>query len=108
MGGGDPSQTKPQADYPIRAPNPVGQLISGIYKERIGQFTAGGQWENQNLHAMMNEGVASGEPHVQLSVWDAPNLSRPTFDEAVSHEFKKTSVGIRSVRLGLPIGSRSC
>ncbi|KAM7206663.1 alpha-mannosidase [Rhypophila sp. PSN 637] len=94
MGGGDPSsQVKPQADYPVRAPKPVGQLIPRIYKDRIGQFSAGGQWQQQNLLAMMYEGVASGEPHVQLSVWDAPNLSRPTFKEAVSHKFKKTSVG---------------
>lgn len=93
MGGGDPSQVKPQADYPIRAPKPVGQLIPRIYKDRISQFTARGQWEHNNLIAMMDEGIARGEPHVQLWVWHAPNLSRPTFKEAVSHEFKKTSVG---------------
>jgi alpha-mannosidase len=42
---------------------------------------------------MMNEAVASGSPHVKLSVWHAPNLSRPTFKEATKHEFEKTSVG---------------
>ena len=41
----------------------------------------------------MNEAVASGSPHVKLSVWHAPNLSRPTFKEATKHEFEKTSVG---------------
>lgn len=35
----------------------------------------------------------SGTPHVQLSVWDAPNLERPTFKEATSHKFKETHVG---------------
>ncbi|KAK3329649.1 glycoside hydrolase family 38 protein [Apodospora peruviana] len=93
MGGANRIQKQPQADYPIRAPKPVGQLITNIYKDRINQFYAGGQWEHNNLRAMMNEGVASGEPHVQLSVWDAPDLTRPTFEDAVSHEFKKTSVG---------------
>ncbi|KAK3941555.1 alpha-mannosidase [Diplogelasinospora grovesii] len=42
---------------------------------------------------MMKEGVASGEPHVKLWVWDAPDQTRPTFDEAVKHEFRKTRVG---------------
>lgn len=42
---------------------------------------------------MMHEGVAAGPPHVKLSVWDAPDLTRPTFAEATSHEFQPTSVG---------------
>ncbi|KAK0618135.1 glycoside hydrolase family 38 protein [Bombardia bombarda] len=93
MGGETPIRRKPHSDYPAQAPKPVGQLISGIYKERIGQFYSGGQWESVNLRAMMNEGVAAGKPHVQLSVWDAPDQTRPTFDEATSHEFKETAVG---------------
>ncbi|KAL1841370.1 hypothetical protein VTK73DRAFT_3499 [Phialemonium thermophilum] len=93
MGGETDTQKKPKGSYPVHAPKPVGQLISNIYRDRIKQFTAGGQYEKYNLLAMMNEGVASGEPHVKLSVWDAPDLSRPTFDEAVSHEFKPTHVG---------------
>lgn len=43
--------------------------------------------------SMLREGTASGPPHVKLSVWSAPNLTRPTFKEATSHEFKPTSVG---------------
>jgi alpha-mannosidase len=42
---------------------------------------------------MLTEGIASGAPHVKLSVWDAPDLSRPTFKEATSHKFEPTSVG---------------
>ena len=93
MGGGDASSSKPKTDYPALAPKPVGQYISNIYKDRINQFYAGGQYQGQNLRAMMNEAVASGEPHVKLWVWDAPGQSRPSFEEAVSHEFTKTSVG---------------
>jgi len=93
MGGETASQKKPQTDYPILAPKPVGQLISNIYKDRISQFYARGQWENNNLLAMMAEGRVWGEPHVKLAVWDAPGQTRPTFREAVSHEFKKTQIG---------------
>ena len=42
---------------------------------------------------MLVEGEASGEPAVKISVWSAPDLSRPTFEEATSHEFKPTRVG---------------
>ncbi|KAK3300935.1 glycosyl hydrolases family 38 N-terminal domain-containing protein [Chaetomium fimeti] len=93
MGGETRVQKGPRSDYPLRAPKPVGQMISKIYKERIGQFYAGGQYEHQNLRAMMNEGVVSGEPNVQLSVWHAPDQTRPTFKNATSQEFKKTTVG---------------
>ena len=42
---------------------------------------------------MLNEGVASGSPHVKISVWSAPDLTRPTFKDATSHTFEPTSVG---------------
>lgn len=42
---------------------------------------------------MFNEGVASGEPYVKLSVYDVPDLARPTFEEATSHNFRSTKVG---------------
>lgn len=81
------------SSYPAQATGPVGKRISKIYKERITQFYSTGQWENQNLLAMMFEGKASGEPHVQLSTWAAPGLTRPTFDEAVKGTYRPTSVG---------------
>ncbi|OIW34878.1 glycoside hydrolase family 38 protein [Coniochaeta ligniaria NRRL 30616] len=93
MGGETQTQKKPASSYPAQAPKPVGQWISNLYKDRINQFTGGGQYEKYNLNAMMYEGKVSGEPHVKLSVWDAPDLSRPTFKDATSHEFKKTEVG---------------
>ncbi|KAI1661422.1 glycoside hydrolase family 38 protein [Daldinia decipiens] len=93
MGGETTNLKVVSTDYPLRAPTPVGKRISHIYKERITQFYSKGQWEKQNLLAMMFEGVASGPPHVQLSTWPAPNLSRPTFEEAVAGEYKSASVG---------------
>ncbi|KAK3904849.1 glycoside hydrolase [Staphylotrichum tortipilum] len=93
MGGESRAQRGPISDYPLRAPRPVGQLISNIYRDRINQFYSGGQYESHNLRAMMNEAVVSGEPHVQLSVWHAPAQTRPTFQDATSHAFAATKVG---------------
>ncbi|KAL2142329.1 hypothetical protein VTI28DRAFT_1338 [Corynascus sepedonium] len=93
MGGETRTQRGPRSDYPLQAPKPVGQLIHNIYKDRISQFYSGGQYEHQNLRSMMNEAVVSGEPHVQLFVWHAPDQTRPTFKNATSQEFTKTKVG---------------
>ncbi|RFU32019.1 hypothetical protein B7463_g4293, partial [Scytalidium lignicola] len=93
MGGETMEMARPKSTYPKLAEGPVGQLISNIYRDRIAQFYGGGQYEHQNLRAMIYEGVASGEPHVKLSVWDAPGQSRPTFKEATSHQFRPIHVG---------------
>ena len=49
MGGGDKNPKTTESSYPVLAPKPVGQWISNIYRERIGQFYSGGQWEKVNL-----------------------------------------------------------
>ncbi|RDW74052.1 putative alpha-mannosidase [Coleophoma crateriformis] len=93
MGGETAETAKPRSSYPQLSAKPVGQWIPNIYKERIGAFYGGGQYETKNLRAMYYEGIASGSPHIKLSVWDAPDLSRPTFKEATSHKFRETKVG---------------
>ena len=41
----------------------------------------------------MYEGRATGSDHVKLSVYSPPDLSRPSFEDATSHDFKETHVG---------------
>ncbi|ROT37304.1 glycosyl hydrolase family 38 domain-containing protein [Sodiomyces alkalinus F11] len=91
MGGGRGLRSK--NSYPVLASRPVGQIISKIYKDRIRSFYSPGQYEKHNLLAMMYEGIASGEPAIKLSVWDAPGQERPTFQEATKNEFRNTGVG---------------
>ncbi|TVY62333.1 Alpha-mannosidase [Lachnellula suecica] len=93
MGGETFEVPKLKSSYPKLSSHPVGQWIPNIYKDRIGMFYGGGQYEHKNLRAMMNEGVATGSPHIELTVWDVPDQTRPTFKDATSHEFKPTSVG---------------
>ncbi|KAH7329321.1 glycoside hydrolase family 38 protein [Stachybotrys elegans] len=91
MGGGDGSG--PDRTYPRFVEKPVGVPKASILKGRIEPFYKPGQYEKINLLANLYNGKYSGEPHVQLYVWDAPGKDRPTFADAVSHEFKQTHVG---------------
>ncbi len=80
-----PTPASPQA--PSASPS------TSCTRNALNSSTRPGQYQGKTLLAMMNEGVASGEPHVKLSVWDAPGQSRPTFEQATSHAFRKTFVG---------------
>ncbi|KAF2460046.1 putative alpha-mannosidase I [Lineolata rhizophorae] len=91
--GGETKPVMPAAHFPRLAERPVGKQISSIYYDRLRQFTSTGQYESHNLMAKMYEGRASGSDWVKLSVYSPPNLARPTFDEATSHEFRDTHVG---------------
>ena len=50
-------------------------------------------WLIATYNRKMYEGKASGEDYLELSVYSPPNLDRPSFKEATSHEFKRTAVG---------------
>ncbi|MCJ1414392.1 Glycoside hydrolase, 38 vacuolar alpha mannosidase [Xylographa parallela] len=91
--GGDTHTRSAANNYPKFAAGPVGQQIHNIYRDRLGQFTGGGQYEGQNLRGALYEGRASGEQHVKLSVYSPHNLARPTFQDATKNEFKPTKIG---------------
>ena len=91
MGGETVSKAPTTASYPKLASRPVGQQITHIYKDRLGQFTGGGQYEGQNLLSKMYEGRVSGDDYVKMSVYSVPDLARPTFSDATKHgKFKST------------------
>ena len=98
MGG----ETKPimanptaAAGYPQLASRPKGKQITHIMKDRLRQFTGNGQYKQQSLMSKLYDARLSGSPHIELSVWSAPDLTRPTFDEATSskNEYRKTHKG---------------
>jgi alpha-mannosidase len=51
MGGETTETAKPKGTYPQLSAKPVGQWIANIYKDRIGAFYGGGQYEHNNLRA---------------------------------------------------------
>ncbi|RDA94431.1 hypothetical protein CP533_2252, partial [Ophiocordyceps camponoti-saundersi (nom. inval.)] len=91
MGGG--GQNKSNGMYPVFAHRPVGVPKTSILKDRIEPFYKSGQYDKVNLLANLYKARFSGQPHVKLYVWSAPGQERPTFKEAVSHDFKETSTG---------------
>ncbi|KAL2867121.1 alpha-mannosidase [Aspergillus lucknowensis] len=91
MGGDVPRQAP--SSLPRAPEGPVGQRIRSIYTDRLRQFTSSGQYESQNLIGKLFEATNSDENHVKLSVYSVPDLQRPTFQEATSHEFKPTRIG---------------
>ncbi|KAI7209234.1 hypothetical protein KC352_g17375, partial [Hortaea werneckii] len=97
MGGESNWVMVPQmsAKYPQHASGPVGKQIHHIYRDRLKQFTSNGQYKEQSLMSKLYDGRLAGEPHVKLSVWDAPGLTRPTFKEATSkaNDYRPTKKG---------------
>ncbi|KAL9623961.1 MAG: hypothetical protein Q9160_001714 [Pyrenula sp. 1 TL-2023] len=94
MGGETHPRVVPaMSSYPKLATRPVGQQIESIYTDRLRQFTSGGQYSSQNLVAKLHDETVDDEDHVRLYVYSVPDLARPTFKEATSHEFKKTHRG---------------
>ncbi|KAF1989593.1 glycoside hydrolase family 38 protein [Aulographum hederae CBS 113979] len=94
--GGDTrsdSQLSSSTSYPKIATGPVGKQIHNIYLDRLRQFTSGGQYRSKGLLEKLYEGKASDAKHVDLSVYSPPDLSRPTFKEATSHDFRPTKTG---------------
>ncbi|PFH56278.1 hypothetical protein XA68_16781 [Ophiocordyceps unilateralis] len=91
MGGG--GQAKSNGSYPLFAHRPVGVPKTSILRDRIEPFYKSGQYDKVNLLANLYKARFSGKPHVKLYVWSAPDEQRPTFKEAVSHDFKETATG---------------
>ncbi|KAF2277453.1 uncharacterized protein EI97DRAFT_396215 [Westerdykella ornata] len=93
--GGETHRRMPlsKEEYPLLAERPVGKQIQSIYQSRLRQFTDNGQYYAQGLLPKINPDRASGEDHVKLSVYSPPDLSRPTFKEAISNSFKPAKVG---------------
>ncbi|KAL1303710.1 hypothetical protein AAFC00_007062 [Neodothiora populina] len=93
MGGESRTNMSSVSSYPVLASRPVGKQIHGIVKDRLKQFTDNGQYRAQGLLPKIEPERASGDPHVKLEVYSPPDLSRPTFKEATSNEFRPTKIG---------------
>ncbi|KAI9687349.1 MAG: Glycoside hydrolase, 38 vacuolar alpha mannosidase [Bathelium mastoideum] len=80
-------------NYPRFAQGPVAKQIHNIYRDRLRQFTDNGQYRQQSLRAKFYNARVHDSDHIKLSVYSPPNLERPTFKEATSHEFSSANLG---------------
>ncbi|KAL5402597.1 hypothetical protein PMIN03_010540 [Paraphaeosphaeria minitans] len=87
--GGEKRVIPVSSHYPTLAAGPVGKHIDRIYRDRLAQFTDGGQYYGQGLLPKIVYAKVGANPGpFKLSVYSPPNLARPTFKDAVSHDFK--------------------
>ncbi|KAH8800267.1 glycoside hydrolase family 38 protein [Xylogone sp. PMI_703] len=84
-----------QSCYPLLAHKPVGVPKTSILKDRIELFYKSGQYDKVNLLATLYSDKFSGEPHVKLYSWSAPGQERPSFEEAILHDFRETNISAR-------------
>ncbi|KAK6523441.1 Glycoside hydrolase, 38 vacuolar alpha mannosidase [Arthrobotrys megalospora] len=81
------------SSYPLLATKPKGQQIRDIYRDRLRQFTSGGQYQGQSLPDMYDADREDGREYVQLEVWSAPNTDRPPFKDAANAKYRPSKKG---------------
>ena len=92
MGGhhGHPHST--QSSYPEQNYGPGAKWIKDLTKNRLGTFN-GGHFSDVNLSSVLFTQRIDGTEHVKLQVWSAPGLTKPSFQEAMTKEFKPAKKG---------------
>ncbi|KAJ7761441.1 hypothetical protein B0H16DRAFT_1811281, partial [Mycena metata] len=80
--------------YPTLNPSAGAKWIKRLTQDRLGQFN-GGHFNDVNLGAALYKRIEEGEGYVQMRVWSAPGLTKPSFAEALSHraDFKPAEKG---------------
>ncbi|KAJ7160600.1 hypothetical protein C8R43DRAFT_947815 [Mycena crocata] len=91
IGGGQNLTTAAQ-NYPTLNPSPGAKWVKRLTQDRLGQFN-GRHFGDVNLGAALFVRKESGEGWVDLRVWSAPGLTKPTFAEAMKQEFRPASKG---------------
>jgi alpha-mannosidase len=61
--GGEQRVIPVSSHYPTRAAGPVGKQIDRIYRDRLGQFTDGGQYYGQGLLPYVAYASSLTSPH---------------------------------------------
>ncbi|KAJ3503870.1 hypothetical protein NLJ89_g8237 [Agrocybe chaxingu] len=79
---GSSSSSYPELNYGAGA-----KWIKNLTKDRLGNFN-GGHYSDINLGSVLFTHRIDNTEHVQLKVWSAPGLTKPTFEEAMQQKFK--------------------
>lgn len=63
-----------------------------LTQDRLNQFE-GGRYSSMNLSSVLYADRRDDSEHVQLSVWSAPERTKPLFVEAMKQKFKPAKKG---------------
>ncbi|KAF8259316.1 glycosyl hydrolases family 38 N-terminal domain-containing protein [Lactarius quietus] len=95
MGGGH-THSQPcsdnATDYPQRNFSPGAKWIKSLTKDRTGNFS-GGHFADVNLSSVLFTHRLDDSKHIELQRWSAPGLTKPSFAEALKHEFHPAKKG---------------
>ncbi|KAJ6546194.1 glycoside hydrolase family 38 protein [Mycena vulgaris] len=80
------------ASYPELNYSSGAKWIKNLTQDRLGQFN-GGHFGDVNLGAVLYTRKEDSKEFVELKVWSAPGLTKPSFAEAIKQEFKPASKG---------------
>lgn len=78
--------------YPELNSGSGAKWIKHLTKDRLGTFN-GGHFADVNLSSVLFTHRLDGPEFVQLQVWSAPGLTKPTFEEATKQKFKPAKKG---------------
>jgi alpha-mannosidase len=79
-------------EYPTLNTSAGAKWIKSLTRDRLGTFL-GGHFSDVNLSSTLFVHRLDGEDHVKLQVWSAPGLTKPSFEEAMTKEFRKAKKG---------------
>ncbi|GJJ13977.1 hypothetical protein Clacol_008234 [Clathrus columnatus] len=71
---------------------PGNKWVKSLTQGRLGTML-GGHYSSINLSSVLFHERIDDLVHVKLQVWSAPNLTKPSFSEAMKQEFKPTQKG---------------
>lgn len=80
--------------YPEQNYSPGAKWIKKLTQDRLSQFT-GGHFSSVNLSSVLFLHRLDGKDNVDLKVWSAPGLTKPSFNEAMKQKFKPAKKGDR-------------
>lgn len=86
------SQSIPPDPYPEVNLGSGAKWIRNLTQDRLSQFL-GGHYSGINLSSALYIHRLDNSENVKLQVWDAPGLTKPSFEEAMKQKFRTTKKG---------------
>jgi alpha-mannosidase len=83
-------------NYPLLNPSAGSKWIRNLTRDRLNAFH-GGRYSDVNLSSVLFTHRIDNVEHVKLQAWNAPGMSKPTFEEAMKQKFKPAKKVGRSV-----------